>query len=161
MYPWLVFLHVIAVFAFLMAHGVSISVAFALRRERNPDRIQTLLNLSGSAIGILNGAIGIILLSGIVSGFMGQWWDRGWIWLSLGLLIATAVFMFAAGTGYYGRVRTAVAAYLESQKLQSPSGLVSTAEIDKLLSQSRPLLLAVVGFGSLAVITWLMKFKPF
>ena len=34
MYPRLVFLHVIGVFGFLMSHGVSAGVYFALRRER-------------------------------------------------------------------------------------------------------------------------------
>lgn len=34
MYPWLVLLHVLGVFGFLMAHGVSVGVAFALRQER-------------------------------------------------------------------------------------------------------------------------------
>ena len=35
MYLVMVFLHILAVFAFLMAHGVSVAVAFALKRERN------------------------------------------------------------------------------------------------------------------------------
>lgn len=162
MYPWLVFLHILAIFAFLMSHGVSVSVAFTLRRERNPERIQTLLNLSGSAIGILNASILIILLTGIISGFIGQWWGRAWIWLSLGLLLATAVYMAFYGSGYYGRVRKAIGvAYMENFKGHPPVERASADELDKLLSQPHPLILAVIGFGSLAVITWLMKFKPF
>ena len=122
MYPWLVFLHVIALFGFIMSHGVSVSVAFALRKERNPDRIQTLLNLSGGSIGILNGSILIILLTGIVSGFIGQWWGRGWIWLSLGLLLATSIYMAFVGSGYYGQVRKAIGlAYMENFK-GAPAG---------------------------------------
>ena len=162
MYPWLVFLHVIALFGFMMSHGVSVSVAFALRKERNPDRIQTLLNLSGGSIGILNGSILIILLTGIVSGFIGQWWGRGWIWLSLGLLLATSIYMAFVGSGYYGQVRKAIGlAYMENFKGRPPVERASAEELDKLLNQSHPVILAVIGFGSLAVITWLMKFKPF
>ena len=36
MYPWLVLLHVLGVFGFLMAHGISSGVALELRREREP-----------------------------------------------------------------------------------------------------------------------------
>ena len=45
MYRWLVLLHVLGVFGFLMAHGISVSVAFTLRRERKFENIQALLNL--------------------------------------------------------------------------------------------------------------------
>ena len=83
MYTWFVFLHVLGVFGFLMAHGVSISVAFALRRERNFERVQTLLNLSASSIEVMLGSLAVLILSGVITGFMGHWWDKGWIWLSL------------------------------------------------------------------------------
>src|SRR6478609_7482514 len=45
MYRWLVFLHVLAVFGFLLAHGTAIAVAFRLRREREVARIRVLLDL--------------------------------------------------------------------------------------------------------------------
>ena len=48
MHAWLVFLHVLAVFAFLMAHGVSVTIAFALLREREVERIKTLMQISGA-----------------------------------------------------------------------------------------------------------------
>ena len=46
MYNWWVFLHIAGVFAFLTAHGVSVGVAFKLRRERDPQRILALNELS-------------------------------------------------------------------------------------------------------------------
>ncbi len=33
MYPWLVFLHLLGVFGFLLAHGASASASFALRAQ--------------------------------------------------------------------------------------------------------------------------------
>ena len=107
MYSWLVFLHILGVFGFLMAHGVSASVAITLRRERNPERIRSLLDLSSSSIGILHSSIFLLLLTGIINGFIGQWWGRGWIWVSLGLLIAVYVYMGIAASSFYGRVRKA------------------------------------------------------
>lgn len=162
MYRWLVLLHVLSVFGFLMAHGISVSVAFALRRERYLERIQALLNLSGNTIGVLHGSIFILLLSGIASGFMGHWWRHGWIWVSLGLLLAIYIYMGVAVAGYYSRVRKAVGlSYMEGAKAKPPVEPANEVSIDTLLRQSSPLMLAVVGFGGLVIITWLMEFKPF
>lgn len=162
MYQWLILLHVLSVFGFLMAHGISVGVAFALRRERNLERIRALLNLSSSALGALHGSIMILFLSGIAGGFIGQWWGRGWIWVSLGLLLAMYIYMGVAAAGYYSRVRKSVGLnYMEGYK-QKPAVLpAGDGEIDTLLRQSRPISLAVAGFGSLALLAWLMVFKPF
>ena len=161
MYLWIVYLHVLAVFGFLMSHGISVAVAFTLRKERKPERISVLLNLSGSSIGILNASILILLLTGIVSGFIGRWWGRGWIWLSLGLLIAISVYMSMVATGFYHQVRKAIGEpYMVNYKPQPAVEPASNEEVDRLLNQSRPVVLAVVGLGGLALITWLMVFKP-
>ena len=162
MYQWLILLHVLSVFGFLMAHGISVGVAFALRRERNLERIQALLNLSSSALGTLHGSIMILFLSGIAGGFIGQWWSRGWIWLSLGLLLAIYTYMGVAASGYYSRIRKAVGLnYMEGFKPRPAVMPAGDGDIDALLRQSRPITLALAGFGSLAMIAWLMMFKPF
>jgi len=46
MYAWVVFLHVLGAFAFVMAHGVSANVVFRLRHETQRERIAALLDLS-------------------------------------------------------------------------------------------------------------------
>jgi len=162
MYQWLILLHVLSVFGFLMAHGISVGVAFALRRERNLEHIRALLNLSSSALGVLHGSIMILFLSGIAGGFIGQWWGRGWIWVSLGLLLAMYIYMGVAASGYYSRVRKAVGLnYMEGYKPKPAVLPAGNGEIDTLLRQSRPITLALAGFGSLALIAWLMMFKPF
>ncbi len=162
MYPVLVYLHVIAVFIFLMAHGVSIAVALTLRRERDPQRLSALLALSGSAIGLVDGAIIILLLTGIVSGFIGHWWGRGWIWVSLGLLLAIAIYMSIAATNFYHKVRKAIGEpYMINYKPQPAVAPASSAELDTLLNNPLPVTLAAIGLGGLAIITWLMLYKPF
>lgn len=162
MYRWLVLLHVLGVFGFLMAHGISMGVAFALRRERNLERIRALIDLSGNTYKVLYGSILILLASGIASGFIGHWWRQGWIWLSLGLLLAIFIYMGVAGSGYYGRVRKAVrVGYMEGYMPKPAAEPANDAMIDSLLSRSRPIMLAIVGLGGLAIITWLMEFKPF
>ena len=57
-YPWLVFLHVLGVFVFLLAPGVSAGVGFKLRREMDHARIGALLDLSASSYTMM--AIGFL-----------------------------------------------------------------------------------------------------
>jgi len=162
MYPWLVFLHVIAIFGFLLAHGASASVSFRLRSERNLDRLRALIELSAGSYGVMYASLGLLLLTGIIAAFMGNWWGRGWIWLSLGLLVAIMVAMTALGSRYYTQVRKAVGVeYMEGMKMQPPLDPASPEVIDALLARGRPMLIAVIGFGGIAVIAWLMMFKPF
>lgn len=161
-YLLLVFVHILAVFAFLMAHGVSVAVAFALKRERSPERIHTLLDLSGASIGVVHISLLVVLVLGVVMGFMGKWWDHGWIWVSLGLLIAMYVYMGLAGSAFYGKVRKAAGlVYMVGGKIQQPEEPASREVIDALLNKANPALLAAVGFGAIILLTWLMKFKPF
>jgi len=54
MYPWFVYLHILGIFGFLLAHGASAAAAFALRRERNLERVRVLLDLSTSTLSRFN-----------------------------------------------------------------------------------------------------------
>ena len=160
MYPWLVFLHVIGVFGFLMAHGVSAGVYFALRRERNVDRIRLLLQMSSDTVRLMGGSLLLLLVTGIIAGFIGQWWSYGWIWLSLILLVVLIFAMGRLGTRTLNEVRQGIG--LPSAYGQPPRPeMLHPEELDALLNRSQPVRLAVIGFGGLAVIAWLMMFKPF
>jgi hypothetical protein len=160
MYLWLVFLHVIGVFGFLIAHGVSAGVYFALQRERNVDRLRWLLQLSTSSARVMLISLLALIVTGVIAGFMGQWWSRGWIWLSLILLIALWAVMAGLGTRLLNQVRQGIG--LPSSYGQPPRPeMLSPEELDALLNRSQPMRLAVIGFGGLAIIAWLMLFKPF
>jgi uncharacterized membrane protein len=160
MYPWLVFLHVIGVFGFLMAHGVSAGVYFALRRERNADRIRVLLELARGTYGVAMLSLVMLFVTGIITGFMGQWWSRGWIWLSLILLIVLSGVMSVLGSRILNEARLGLG--LPSTWNQSPRPEpMSAEEIGALLDRTRPILLTVIGFGGIVAIAWLMMFKPF
>lgn len=88
MYRWIVFLHVLGAFAFVMAHGASANVAFKLRRETSRERIAALLDLSTAYFSRMYLALLVIALTGIGLGFSGNWWGQGWIWLVLVLIFA-------------------------------------------------------------------------
>lgn len=68
MYEFVIFLHVVGVFLFLLAHGASNAVAFALRKERNMERVRALLMLSPSTFGMMYGGLLLILITGLVGG---------------------------------------------------------------------------------------------
>lgn len=161
MYPWIVFLHVLGGFIFMMAHGVSAFVSFKLRGEKELSRIQALLELSSYSLSVMYGGLLLLFVAGIVAGIMGNWWGRLWIWTALGLLIALAVAMYYLGSAYYSQVRKAAGlAYFVGSKEQPPVE-PNLEEALRVLSSSRPVLLATIGLGGLGVILWLMLFKPF
>jgi hypothetical protein len=164
MYQFWVFIHLVGVFGFLLAHGVSAAVTMSLRRERDPQRIQALLELSSWTLGGFYISILILLAGGITAGFLGHWWGDGWIWAALGVLVAMMVAMYGLASTYYRRVRQAVGLQTSSQAQKQgilPGPPASPEELSSLLRSSRPLLIIVVGIGGLLLILWLMVFKPF
>lgn len=140
-------------------------VAFKLRSERERERVHALLDLSAQALGIFYAALGVLLVAGIVAGFMGRWWGRGWIWTAIALLILIMIAMYVRGHDFYHRVRKAVGLpYMEKwyKNTPMPAGEpASQQDIDSLLTSSRPFELLTIGGGGLLIILWLMLFKPF
>jgi hypothetical protein len=160
-YPWVVVAHVVAAFAFVLAHGVSAFVAFRLRGERRPDHVATLIGLSSMGISAMYPALLLLLVAGIAAGFMGDWWGHAWIWTSIGVLLAIAVAMYLLGTRYYISVRHAVGVAAPQDGRDAPPPTpASAAELETLLTSRRPEQLALIGGIGLAVLIWLMESKP-
>ena len=162
MFRAFIFLHVLSVFIFLLAHGAGAKAMLAIRRERNLERIRNMIELSRSYTGVMYGSLLLILVTGIVNAFLGRLWGKGWIWVSLGLLIAIAFVMSYFGTQYFEKVLAALGLETyESRKKGIPPTPASPAELEALLCKSHPVLLATSGLGGLVVILWLMMYKPF
>jgi hypothetical protein len=153
-YRWWVLLHIMGVFGFLIAHGVSISVALKLRKERDRARITELLQFSGGSVLWMYVSLGLLLVGGIAAGLQNHYFSFWWIWISLGLLVAAVAEMAAVGAPYYRKVKEAV--------LLRASGVPrkSDEELDALLGSSLPMMNAIFGFVVLVVILWLMIWKP-
>jgi hypothetical protein len=162
MYRWIIFLHVLGAFAFVMAHGASANVAFKLRRETSRERIAALLDLSTAYFSRMYLALFVILLTGIGLGFSGNWWGQGWIWLVLALLFAKFFSMSVIAARPFTQVRkVAGLPYFEGMRSQPAVPPASPEEITVSAAAINPIPTAVVGFGGLALIVWLMMFKPF
>ncbi len=160
MYQWLVFLHILGVLGFMMGHGTSVVMSFAIGKERDRQRIAAMLDLSGSSMTLMFISFLVLLLVGIITGFMGHWWKFGWIWTALALLIVISVLMGTRGSNYYNALRKAVG----TASREGPAGEpASPEEIEKVLASApgRAMEMAVMGFGGIAIIAWLMMFKPF
>jgi hypothetical protein len=160
LYPWVVLVHVVAAFLFILAHGASAIVSFRLRAERDPTRILALLDLSASTIGPMYGTLGLLLLAGIAAGIMGNWFAKGWIWLALGIFVVITVLMYVVATTYYVGVRRALGQVRAGSKEPAPEPL-PTEQLLTLLDSRRPEAIAAIGGIGLVVILWLMEFKPF
>lgn len=154
-YNWWKFLHVIGVLAFVLFHGVSIVAALRLRRERDRTRVAELLRFSGSSILGMYGSLGWLIVFGVVAGIKGGWWNDGWFWLSIVILVLVVGEMSALARPYYRRVK-------ESVEVR-PSGVPrkSDEELDEILRARIGLGNAWIGGAALLVIAWLMIFKPF
>ena len=164
MYQWLVFAHILGVFGFLLAHGTAAAVTFALRRQREVERVRVLLDLSRGVTMVANVSLLVLLAAGITAGFMGNWWGQGWIWASLGLFILIGVTMTLLGSRPLNRIRQLVHVGNPSRsETISHASLDTSAEkqLAVLLAATHSWLLTVIGGGGLALILWLMMFKPF
>jgi len=153
-YRWWVFVHLIGVFGFLAAHGVSMGVLFRLRRERDPAKVNELLQLSSSSTRAFYPALGILLLGGIVAGFLGHWWSQAWIWAAIGILLVVTMAMYAVATPYYRRIR------FVAQAMEGGSQAVTGQQFDEILRSPRPNWIAAIGAVGLLAILYLMMFKP-
>lgn len=157
MYQWLVFLHVLGVFGFLLAHGVSLFVAFRVQREKDIHAIRALLGLSASAVMASFLSLLVLLIGGIAAGFVGHWWSQGWIWAALGVFVVVWASMSIFTGPAFRRARIAVG-------FTGPSTIKESVVSEKLpeaLAALRPWLPTVIGGVGLVVILWLMVLKPF
>jgi uncharacterized membrane protein len=156
-YQWLVFLHILGVFGFLLAHGVSVFVAFRVQRQKDVHAIRALLGLSASAVMMSTFSLLLILIAGIAAGFVGNWWSRGWIWTALGVFVLVWILMATFTGPAFRRARTAVG-------FTGPTTIdesVVSEQLPEALVALRPWLPALTGGLGLLIILWLMVLKPF
>ena len=162
MYRWIVYLHILAVFIFLLAHGGSASAVFRIRRETERSRLAALLDLSSAGLGLGYASLLVLLIAGIILGFVGHWWGQGWIWTSLILLVLTLVGMYIRSSMPMNRLRQAAGLpYFDGRRAQPAATPASDEVIRAAAAGMRPIEVAAMGVVPIAIILWLMMFKPF
>src|SRR5438132_7115353 len=129
-------------------------VLFRLRTERDPQRVAGLLEISAFSAKLLYPSLGVLLVGGIVAGFLGHWWSQPWIRVAIAVLVLATVAMYALATPYYRRVGTVARA------LAGGSHAVNQEQFEGLLRSERPWWVAATGGAALLFILYLMLFKP-
>jgi hypothetical protein len=159
MNAWL-YVHLAGVFGFLVAHGVSAGVGLKLRKERDPVRARALLDLSASTLNLANLSFLVLLVGGIGATSSEHMWSEGWPWAAIVVLIALVALVPTLVVPYYKKVRKAVGA--PGARGRMPAGEpASPEEIERVLGSPIPIVISVTGVVALAILLWLMVYKPF
>ncbi len=150
---WLLYLHILSVLALLGTHGVSMTVLYAIRKERDRARIMSLVQLSGQAIIPMYVSILAIVVFGSWIAFKLHLWGKTWIWLSIAVLVATIVLMGFTARPYFAKVKEACQ--------MRPSGVprISDEELAEVVGSPRAHLITVIGVIGLLSILYMMVFK--
>lgn len=161
LYRAVVFIHATTILLFFIAHGTSMAVAFALKRETDPARVRALLDLSRLSVGLPSIVlVAFGLLTGIVAGFMGGHWGAAWIWISLVLLIVVGGLMTPLATFRFKPMRVAAGMPAEGGAPEVPPQ-ENPEELRRLIEAWNPVPVAAMGLAAFIVILWLMLEKPF
>ncbi len=158
MYQWLLFLHIGAVLTFMLAHGVQVMVTWKKRWEPDPARNLALFDALPSVWPLRLATVALVISGFLLVFFLGIW-TRAWVWLSLALLGAIWLTMWRWGAAYYNLMQdTAERAIAAKDTMDEAATL---AEFENARLAWHPLAMTIVGIGGVAVILWLMIFKPF
>ena len=157
----LFWIHVGFAFVFVLAHGVSVFVSLRVRAERDHERLGALLDLSLFAVRVASLSLLLVLVSGVLATFVGDYWDRGWIWASLIILVVLWAWMSVRGVLYFDAIRHALGKRGAYDGRSKPDPEPAPGRLEGLLTSARPIELAAVGLIGLGGIIWLMFAKPF
>jgi len=162
-YPWIVTLHVLGAFLFVLGHGASAFAALRLRRERDPARIGAMLEVSTASYVAMGTGWVVLLGAGIVATFMADLWGEVWIWASLVIFIVLTGYMTPRAAGWAREVRHAIgvkAPFADKKDAPDPTP-ASPEELDRILRSPRMFEVTAVGGIGLTAIIVLMVLKPF
>ncbi|HLO15188.1 MAG TPA: hypothetical protein VK206_10190 [Anaerolineales bacterium] len=159
---WLIFLHVLSVLTFFLAHGTSTAMAFKVRKETNFARIRAMLDLSDSTIEIMFLSFLGMVLTGLLLPFFMHTWNKIWVWASIILMVFVFTWMVRMNEQTFKVLRKLVGLpYRRGSKEYPAEPPASSEEVAALLQQMNIKRLVLVGYIIPAFVLWLMIFKPF
>ena len=158
MYTWVVYLHVTAVFVFLVQHAVDILVTFKLRQQTEPEGIYTMYSfMLNNNTRNLRITYLLIILTGAIAGIITPWWRQGWMWTALGVMILIWIVMGRFGPIYLTAVDNIAE---EAMKNKADPAAIERFRTG-LKARWEPEIMAITSVIGLLIILWLMMFKPF
>jgi hypothetical protein len=158
MYNWIVYLHVVVIFIFLIQHAAEIWVSFKLRQQKEPEGIfATYAFMPDNNVRNLRITYSLIIITGMAAGFITTWWRQGWMWTALAIMIVIIIVMRRVSDIYLNAVDAIAETALKNKGDPStPAKFVS----DLKARREPEILSAISALGGL-IILWLMMFKPF
>ena len=161
-YQLLKFVHIDAVFAFLFIHGLSGGTSLLLKRHADFAARRVLLETSYRAIEYSTPTLFIVILTGVALGFYGSWWGQWWIWAALVVVVGASVVMSYFSFRFEGARKAAGLRYRIPRSAKRQAAIAPDADSLSLrIPRLRSGELALGGTLALAVILWLMVYKPF
>lgn len=142
------YVHFAGIVVFVAGHGVSASVTMRLPKERDPERLEPLLALSRSTIVWSNVGLLVLVIGGVANWVTNDYSPQGWLWAAVGVLVVLAALGFVLAAPYFRRVRAAIATS-------------DQAALDAALDSRVPWIVFWVETAGVALILWLMVYKPF
>ena len=162
MVRWLVFIHILSALTFFLAHGTSAAMAFQLRKEKDIERIKAMLDLSATTIILMFISFLVLGISGLILPFLFHFWNTGWVWLSIVLMLFVFFWMVFMNEREYKKLRRLVGLpYMVGGKHLPAEPPASQEEIQAHLRSINVIQLVVIGFVIPAFVAWMMTFKPF
>jgi hypothetical protein len=159
--PTLILIHVLAALVFVIAHAVSAVAMFQARGQSDRAVLTATLNRSSKALIVAYIALLVLLVAGVILGFIGSWWGSLWMWVSLVLLTVVAWAMRPFAAIPMSGVRAALGIQVDKPKPgETPAAPKSDEELAAARAALRPELVLVIGLAGLIAITWLMVVKP-
>ena len=159
MYSLLVYLHVAAVFVFLVQHAAEIYVTYKLRQQKDPEKVFAVYDfIPANNSRNLRITYLIILLTGAVAGFISPWWRQGWMWTALGVMLILWYIMYRIG----GPVYYEAVDQITERALENKDDKASLERFrQELQARREPEIMMGTSIIGMAIILWLMMFKPF
>jgi len=159
MYNWLVLLHIFFAFLFMLTHGAHVAAMLKFRGEPDPDKSLTFFNIVPDIkfVRYLYIALGVF---GFAASLITGWWKQGWIWTSTVVFLIITRVMYKYGAGYYSIIFDAANRLIEAKKTDTNLP-AAQKEFDEARNAPHAMIVSVVGIVGLAIILWLMRFKPF
>jgi hypothetical protein len=148
-YQWFVFIHLLGLVVFALAHGATAFIALRLPAQRNPVVVANDLQTSKIATQTMYVGLLLLLVGGGGAATINDFWSKPWVLGSIVVLVVVIGAMYALGTGYYNGLRARLA-----------GGDVTEESLVGLLDPRRPRILAGVGLVGLVLLLWLMVLKP-
>ncbi len=150
LHPTLILIHVLAAFVFVIAHAVSAVAIFQVRGQSDRAVLTATLNRSSKAMIVAYVALVVLLVAGVILGFVGSWWGSLWMWVSLVLFVVVGWAMLPFAATPMSGVRAALGIQVRKPKPgEPPAAPKCDEELAAVRAALRPELVLVIGLAGL------------